>query len=710
MSTFGSVPIDPIRNAEDFGYILFQAQRDLERVRQQLDALPLESGLRGVSSGPNAGSSSASLEGSLINTSAGDAVRDVYSSLSDLIARTESDLRIKAEVVLRAVENARAPLVLPNIARPNSAGTPSSSSSGTAMQSPFIRTGPVASMANSYPTPLSPSPSSAVTSSSTSLSSSGVQGRYLRRAVKDRMSEISVMKQLAHPETKQGRDFLSQLYGLHPSASSTSTSTPTGVSGSGIVTRSTSSSSSSKHPRPLIFNNNNGPSRHKQAGKPGLLRSGTLNRAGVTVVGSSPSSSSSTSSSSSSSSAGTVSVAVAASTLANQGVANLIERGAVPSFADVTAAFALQNPLQGFSAPLHPSSSKFSLPAVPATASHLDGLSRLRLDAGHMLFQQDLDNAARIDGLSLGSGSARGNGGSENADSGIGGGAYVSTITSNVTTGETGLLTHYRELPELGNNGTAAGAGGSNDADNLDAPPLLGYHPHNVPLADGKKILPQSLFMAPIPPPTVTDSQPVPVITSTSSSSSSSSTSSSSTSSSSSFSSSSSSSASVGHRAFRLPPSQRALSMTTFLASQAGAPTYPHAAQTLLEEEAAKAQAQAQHYQQQQQQREPSQSKPPQTHVPLIEERIKSYEALLNAYSLHQVILRDGRIMRYSPEFAAFKQKFSPMWGTIEAVLSMIEAFAARHSINMAHISGEKVCHCALAYSLTLYNCDDFIK
>jgi hypothetical protein len=35
-----AIPIDAVTHIEDFGYLLLEAQKDLERVRQRLDALP----------------------------------------------------------------------------------------------------------------------------------------------------------------------------------------------------------------------------------------------------------------------------------------------------------------------------------------------------------------------------------------------------------------------------------------------------------------------------------------------------------------------------------------------------------------------------------------------------------------------------------------------------------------------------------------------
>lgn len=172
-----SLPVDSFQHVEDFGNILLQAQKDLERVRTRLYSLPLDQ-------------KTAARPPSL--PSGGRSDDDVFNSLKDVLARTETSLKSKAETVLRSVEDSRIQ-TLPSI-HPHSA--------------------------HSYKRPDRPEASF---SNSGTLSRSGserqlrkatAQRQFVRRPVLDRMQEARSLQFMSNPEHSAARQFLLEKYAL----------------------------------------------------------------------------------------------------------------------------------------------------------------------------------------------------------------------------------------------------------------------------------------------------------------------------------------------------------------------------------------------------------------------------------------------------------------------------------------------------------------
>eukprot|EP00466_Bigelowiella_natans_P016617 jgi/Bigna1/53430/estExt_Genewise1Plus.C_190183 len=69
---------------------------------------------------------------------------------------------------------------------------------------------------------------------------------------------------------------------------------------------------------------------------------------------------------------------------------------------------------------------------------------------------------------------------------------------------------------------------------------------------------------------------------------------------------------------------------------------------------------------------------------------VRDYDQLLDQYSLHQFIIRKGKVLD-TPEFTSFKRKYAHIWGSIASVLKMIEQLLANSRIDMVLCNGTKL-------------------
>jgi hypothetical protein len=72
-------------------------------------------------------------------------------------------------------------------------------------------------------------------------------------------------------------------------------------------------------------------------------------------------------------------------------------------------------------------------------------------------------------------------------------------------------------------------------------------------------------------------------------------------------------------------------------------------------------------------------------------EKIRGYNELLDQYSLHQFIIRRGKVLDMTPEFQSFKRTHVAEWGEIITIVGLLEALLGRFSVPMAYIDGHSV-------------------
>jgi hypothetical protein len=70
---------------------------------------------------------------------------------------------------------------------------------------------------------------------------------------------------------------------------------------------------------------------------------------------------------------------------------------------------------------------------------------------------------------------------------------------------------------------------------------------------------------------------------------------------------------------------------------------------------------------------------------------IRDYDQLLDAYSLHQIIIRKGKTVTTTPEYQSFKRKYSYMWGHVQSILYLLEQAMTRYSVKKAIVNGQRL-------------------
>mmetsp|Transcript_22620 Transcript_22620/g.44816 ORF Transcript_22620/g.44816 Transcript_22620/m.44816 type:complete len:1178 (+) Transcript_22620:87-3620(+) len=178
-----TLPVEAVQHVEDFGHILLQAQKDLERVRTRLETLPLGRDLKNTQGQKMA----APMDG------------DIYSSLSEVLNRTESNLRTKAEVVLRSVDDCKIN-TLPTLQAPG--------------ELPFQQMNSTAIPTRQQHPATFGSQTMTRSGSEKTLKRLQQQQQYVRRSALERMNEQKAVQMLSQPQGPAGRAFLQQKYGL----------------------------------------------------------------------------------------------------------------------------------------------------------------------------------------------------------------------------------------------------------------------------------------------------------------------------------------------------------------------------------------------------------------------------------------------------------------------------------------------------------------
>ena len=73
----------------------------------------------------------------------------------------------------------------------------------------------------------------------------------------------------------------------------------------------------------------------------------------------------------------------------------------------------------------------------------------------------------------------------------------------------------------------------------------------------------------------------------------------------------------------------------------------------------------------------------------------RAYEELLDTYSLHQFIIRKGKVLNSTPEFISFRRKYACMWNNVKRVIKELEALSMKYNFVLAHVNGIQVAELA---------------
>lgn len=67
----------------------------------------------------------------------------------------------------------------------------------------------------------------------------------------------------------------------------------------------------------------------------------------------------------------------------------------------------------------------------------------------------------------------------------------------------------------------------------------------------------------------------------------------------------------------------------------------------------------------------------------------RTYNELMDVFSLHQFIIRKGKVLDQTPEFTSFKRTYIAQWGSVSYIIHLLEKFLSTYGIDMAYIDGK---------------------
>jgi IQ domain-containing protein H len=73
----------------------------------------------------------------------------------------------------------------------------------------------------------------------------------------------------------------------------------------------------------------------------------------------------------------------------------------------------------------------------------------------------------------------------------------------------------------------------------------------------------------------------------------------------------------------------------------------------------------------------------------------RTYTQLLDLYSMHEFIIRKGKTLRNTPEFASFKRHYSASWGEVEGLIEALEELLSTYGVELAYVDGKRLAQLA---------------
>ncbi|KPA80269.1 hypothetical protein ABB37_04567 [Leptomonas pyrrhocoris] len=73
----------------------------------------------------------------------------------------------------------------------------------------------------------------------------------------------------------------------------------------------------------------------------------------------------------------------------------------------------------------------------------------------------------------------------------------------------------------------------------------------------------------------------------------------------------------------------------------------------------------------------------------------RTYTQLLDLYSMHEFIIRKGKALRNTPEFASFKRHYSASWGEVEGLIEALEELMSTYGVELAYVDGKQLAQLA---------------
>ncbi|GET90269.1 hypothetical protein, conserved [Leishmania tarentolae] len=76
-------------------------------------------------------------------------------------------------------------------------------------------------------------------------------------------------------------------------------------------------------------------------------------------------------------------------------------------------------------------------------------------------------------------------------------------------------------------------------------------------------------------------------------------------------------------------------------------------------------------------------------------EDTRTYTELLDWYSMHEFIIRKGKTLRNTPEFASFKRHYASSWGEVDGLLEVLEEMLRNYGVELVYVDGKRLAQLA---------------
>jgi hypothetical protein len=86
------------------------------------------------------------------------------------------------------------------------------------------------------------------------------------------------------------------------------------------------------------------------------------------------------------------------------------------------------------------------------------------------------------------------------------------------------------------------------------------------------------------------------------------------------------------------------------------------------------------------------------------DQQARSYNELMDVFSLHQFIIRKGKVLDQTPEFISFKRTYIAQWGSVSYIIHLLEKFLSTYQVDLAYIDGKQLVSLAESQSQDMRN------
>lgn len=97
-------------------------------------------------------------------------------------------------------------------------------------------------------------------------------------------------------------------------------------------------------------------------------------------------------------------------------------------------------------------------------------------------------------------------------------------------------------------------------------------------------------------------------------------------------------------------------------------------------------------------------------HADIARDDTRTYTQLLDLYSMHEFIIRKGKTLRNTPEFASFKRHYMASWGDVEGLIQALEELLSTYGVELAYVDGKRLAQLASYQAPDLVTASELVQ